>query len=580
MGFASDESCLFPRAQLDETGVAEDRAELAKVLSAGWNNGRFELCARWVRSDGGAEGSPDLIAHVRIRVTPRTDGGSYVRIVEKAIPNQDVALCTLRVWQHALTRLTRLLREAERRRDRLRQAIIFVPEIGNRAPGQSLESFVDALFPQKSNPVRFAKPDYLSSLFEMRTITVRRDWVSQRPTTDFYELYWAHLIRDTTLGQVYSWILRLLLAPGSQIPAKLRPHVYVGRVLALIVVVGLLTITITGVVGAWSAAIAAGALAFVPGLVWAALRSARNTILLDFAGDAARYLEPRPGNIMVRQEIRKAGVDLLGDLHESGRYDRIVVYGHGLGSVIAYDILCRSWIQRSRMRREDIPDDLVLSSHALIALEDELNPRTAKPAGSIDVRHLQRLQHAAWCEYRSNGFSWLVTDFVTVGSPLANASWVLNRDRRTSFEDLVRDRALPTCPPVTEEQRTPTPGRLRHAFTYTHAYPDPTNDRRTRSVRVPNHAALFALTRWTNLYFPFNGISKGDPLSGPLCETFGKWVQDVPLEHPGGGLGGFAHNRYLVSNGGSHLERLRDSPGLEFSFPLESLEPRNARPSC
>jgi hypothetical protein len=562
------ELCYFPRATRVGRGLTYGESEPAEVLSAGWGNGRFQLWTQWSASE----------ANVRILVTPRPDGGgSYVRVVEDGVPDQEAAYCALRVWQGALNRLGRLLREAERKRNRVRQAVVVVHGIGEQRPGQTLRGFVEAVFPHASGQVRYAKPDYISPLFEMRTFSVPGDQSLRRPTTDVYELYWAHLIRDTTLGQVYSWMLRLFLSPRRRIPATLRRHVYVARaiVLALTVVVGLLVVT--GTAAAWSAAIAAGALAFVPGLVWASWRFARNTLLLAFAGDAARYLEPKPGNIARRNEIRKAGVDLLEALHDSGRYERIVVYGHSLGSVIAYDILSRTWTRRSRRRREGVPDGPVLSSRALTALENVLNPRrNTRPTELADVR---RLQHAAWREHQANGFSWLVTDFVTAGSPLAHARWLLNADKQVSFDDLVQERTFPTCPPVTEDLPTSTPGRVRRAFTFTHAYPGPFRNR-SRSVQVPNHAALFALTRWTNLYFPLSGISRGDPVAGPLRDTFGEWVLDMPLEHPGGGIGGFAHTYYVAPKGsGSHLERLRGSLELEFSLPLEWLGRRYVQPA-
>lgn len=562
--------CYFPRATLSEFGPTyHNEADPAEVLSANWDDGHFVLRTRW---------SASAEATVQILVTPRPNGGSYVRVIEEGLADQDSAYCALRVWQGALNRLGRLLREAERRRNHVRQAIIVVHGIGEQRPGQTLRRFVDAVFPHASGQVRYTKPDYISPLFEMRTFSVPGDQAVRRPTTDVYELYWAHLIRDTTLGQVYSWMLRLFLSPRHQIPTTLRRHVYVARgiVLAVTVLVGLLVIT--GTTAAWSAAIAAGAFAFIPGLVWASWRFARNTLLLAFAGDAARYLEPKPGNIARRQEIREAGVDLLEALHDSGRYERIVVYGHSLGSVIAYDILTRSWALRSRRRQEGLPHNLLLNSCAVTALEDVLNPRQDSPP--TELAEVRRLQHAAWREHRANGFTWLVTDFVTAGSPLAHAQWLLNADKRVSFNNLVQERTFPTCPPVTEDLPTPTPGRTRRAFTFTHAYRDPHYRNRSRSVQVPNHAALFALTRWTNLYFPLSGISKGDPVAGPLRDTFGEWVLDVPLDHPGGGLGGFAHTYYdIAKSSSSHLERLRTSLELEFSMPLESLAPDHIRPA-
>ena len=58
-------------------------------------------------------------------------------------------------------------------------------------------------------------------------------------------------------------------------------------------------------------------------------------VLVNYLGDAARYLSPLPGNIKLRQTIRKECIELLQTLHESRRYDRIIVVGHSLGSVIA-----------------------------------------------------------------------------------------------------------------------------------------------------------------------------------------------------------------------------------------------------
>lgn len=569
LSYIPGELVYFPRATLHGNQlIYEYEPEPAEVLSVGWRNGRFQLWTQWSVSE----------ADVRILVTPRPAGGSYVRIVEDGLPDQEAAYCALRVWQSALNRLGRLLREAERRRHQVRQAVVVVHGIGEQRPGQTLRGFVDGVFPQAAGQVRHVKPDYISPLFEMRTFSVPGDQAMRRPTTDIYELYWAHLIRDTTLGQVYAWMLRLFLSPRGRIPATLRRHVDVARgiVLAAAVAAGLLIAT--GTAAAWAAAIAAGALAFLPGLVWASWRFAHNTLLLAFAGDAARYLEPKPDNIARRQEIREAGVDLLEGLHDSGRYERIIVYGHSLGSVIAYDILSRTWARRSRRQRDDTAPGHVLSSRALTALEDVLNPRPG--TAPTELGAVCALQHAAWREHRRNGFTWLVTDFVTSGSPLAHARWLLNADKRVSFDDLVRERSFPACPPVTEELPTPTPGRVRRAFTFTHAYPDPIVRGRSRSVQVPHHAALFALTRWTNLYFPLSGVSKGDPVGGPLRDTFGEWVQDVPLEHPGGSTGGFAHTYYVAPKGkGSHLQRLRESLELGYPLSLAELAPHNVPPA-
>ena len=66
-------------------------------------------------------------------------------------------------------------------------------------------------------------------------------------------------------------------------------------------------------------------------------------LVLNYIGDAAIYLSPEPRNIQARQAVRDAGVALFESLHSGldaeHAYDRIVVVGHSLGSVIGYDIL-------------------------------------------------------------------------------------------------------------------------------------------------------------------------------------------------------------------------------------------------
>jgi hypothetical protein len=46
---------------------------------------------------------------------------------------------------------------------------------------------------------------------------------------------------------------------------------------------------------------------------------------------------------------------------------------------------------------------------------------------------------------------------------------------------------------------------------------------------MPTHAALFAVTRWTNIYIPTRAIVLGDPVGGPLAPIFGKGIKDIPV---------------------------------------------------
>jgi len=67
--------------------------------------------------------------------------------------------------------------------------------------------------------------------------------------------------------------------------------------------------------------------------------------LASFIGDAARYFRNSPDNVAVRREIRRQAVNTLEMLHTGGKYDRIIIVAHSLGTVVAYDML-RSYFGR------------------------------------------------------------------------------------------------------------------------------------------------------------------------------------------------------------------------------------------
>jgi hypothetical protein len=477
------------------------------------------------------------------------------------------------VWQAALNRLAALLKAAERARRGVRQAIVVVHGIGEQRPGQTGRDFTGALFGDSmvgGDASIHLKPDLLSPLYDMHMYRVRGDLASQRPPTDVYELYWANLMRDTTLGQVVRWVIPLFFAPNKRITPTLLKHVWGLRLLVILIVAAA---GWTWHSGTWSAAVSAlgavGLLALAGAAAKVAWEFARDKFVISYVGDAARYLEPTPDNIERRQEIRRAGVDLLERLHDEGAYQRIIVVGHSLGSVIAYDVLSATWIRRGR-RNEYAKR---MKSKALVAAEDLLNPRdpSAAPPTSSEIR---ARQYAAWHEYRRNGFDWRVSDFVTLGSPLAHARLLLNLDKTSSFDELVANRSLPTCPPQVEWRLSPKPGVCRKVFSFTHAYRDERYPWHTSSVQVPHYAGLFALTRWSNLYFPLRGVLGGDPVGGALQATFGHWIDDIEVENPKPGPFGFAHTLYWTpSSFSSHIVRLRAALALPYATTLEDLSP-------
>lgn len=180
-------------------------------------------------------------------------------------------------------------------------------------------------------------------------------------------------------------------------------------------------------------------------LAWLVLNSALLGILVHIAGDAARYLHVAPPNIEIRRRIRDAGVQLLKKLHSCSQYDRILVVGHSLGSVIGYDILTHLW-PSYHDDHVTVPRDY--QDYSALHKLEELTRQAL--TGNLDVDGYQAAQSEYLAELQSQGNKWLVTDFVTLGSPLAHASVLVARNEQ-EFTRKKEEREFPVCPPVLEE---------------------------------------------------------------------------------------------------------------------------------
>ena len=80
--------------------------------------------------------------------------------------------------------------------------------------------------------------------------------------------------------------------------------------------VAVVSLTVAGVIPAMAAWLAASVFAALPSVAWFVFGVIQQKYVVDFAGDAARYLEPRPSNVQVRQAIREDGLSLLDALHD------------------------------------------------------------------------------------------------------------------------------------------------------------------------------------------------------------------------------------------------------------------------
>jgi len=384
----------------------------------------------------------------------------------------------------------------------MRQAVVLIHGIGEQRPMSTVRGFVESVLKAAGGRPRsvFSKPDRMSETFELRRLVAEQ--TRTRPTTDFYEYYWAYQMQGTKLRHLWPWLRTILLRSPRAVPSSLR----VLWALSWILLAGAAFFFLRGQFGPqnplgesspWIGLGLAGILAIIQGFAVSSL------------GDAARYLSALPSNIAIRQKIRSDGIDLLRRLHEGERYDRIVVVGHSLGAVIAYDVLTHFWDQMNALHDEvDKP-----RQRALASVEKMGRELPTSPGRLEDFRQEQR---QLWLEQRGLGFPWLVTDFVTLGSPLAHGSILLAKDDK-ELGTRQRERELPTCPPAEDQDEI---------YSYPKRYQ---YSNQPRSIRILHHAAVFADTRWTNVYFPMKLGLLGDWVGGPARPIFGLGILDVPV---------------------------------------------------
>lgn len=385
-----------------------------------------------------------------------------------------------------------------------KQAVLLIHGIGEQRPMDTLRGFVDTVWTTDDHVKHahaiagvYSKPDDISGNFELRRLTTTQN--SKGVRTDFYEFYWAHLMPGTTISHVISWTKSILFRSPWKIPKHLLG--IWSFMIILLLIIGFFMIQtvlpekymlitfpkwITSVIDSkWLTS----TISLFTALV--ALPIIKNII-----GDAARYLNPAPNNIHRRQEIRAKGVAVLDKLQKCKDYERVIIVGHSLGSVIGYDILTYAWSKYNELA------DKKKAHPKLDALEAMVSN------GDFKLLDYQRAQRELQKEFVENGMPWLVTDFLTIGSPLTHSEILLAGDR----QDLVSkqtERELPICPPVLES------GKF--------SYPD------NKAKRIPHHAAVFGPTRWTNLYFPSRLVLFGDLIGGPLRHLFGEGINDVKV---------------------------------------------------
>jgi len=433
-------------------------------------------------------------------------------------------------------------------RSRPRQAVILIHGIGEQRPMATLRGFVNAFLDQGTY---HSKPDTISSSYELRRIKLRRvvgdggqtavnaDW----PDTDFYEYYWAHQMYGTRIAHVASWFFRTMKR-GVQAAWKgdLSKPSYHPRLRWMLPLAGLVAMAAAGIALAvatrYPARVAfTGLTALVVGTLWKiCIAPLMNSAVIDVVGDAARYLDVAPQNVARRYDIIRGGIEMLRHLHSTGDtdngagkvtfdYSRVVVIGHSLGSLIAYDVVRHYWAEvNGRIAVAPVDFEDVERFDGGNDIQEGVPFDTHKDAKKFrsDQGQCWRKVNRWWFgrrqipqeeAQRPGGARWLVTDLVTLGSPLTYAP-LLMADGLCDLEEKKRLREVLTCPP--DRSRHVNRGRFTVALSQ--------EADRFQNYPILAHHAVFAITRWTNFYF------RNDPVGGPLGTVFLNGIEDRVLE--------------------------------------------------
>jgi len=465
--------------------------------------------------------------------------------------------------------------------------------IGEQRPMDTITAFVRAVWETDSGVCRndkafhaetWSKPDVRTGSLELRRITTRESTKTtafpRGVRSDFYELYWADLSAGSTWNQVQAWVAGLLFRnPITAVPRDVQLAWAGLWAISLIIVVLLTasvlpaTATIFGVSVwrlwpfVWLARMQGWALTATA----AVLAVLAHKVAVPYAGRVVRYTRASPDNISARKAIRERGLALLEELHGKD-YERIVVVGHSLGSILAYDLINYFWARRNAARTfvEATEDFAALKRlEETVARLDKHASGDAVSAFRQAQRTLsERLRRRAKPKANEADARWLITDLITLGSPLTHADFLLATDA-DELKTRIARREFPTCPPVRELLDT------RDSIAKARRAGLPLDDDRPQLMsfsfglsrqRQLHHACPFAVVSWTNIYDPARFVFCGDVISGPLTSRFGAGVRDVDLRELRGQSWRFSHTRYWTLSrtgaAGTQLKALREALDL------------------
>lgn len=516
---------------------------------------------------------------------------------------------------------------------RSRIAVVVIHGMGEQEPMQTLRGFVNTVWERDASLFKgfgesknfdpchaWTEPDDLSGSMELRRVTTRgtRDPASPGSgdlgvRADFFELHWADLTVDTTWGDFRRWLTGLLWRHPREVPPRLRLlWVLLWLIVASIFVSGLASplpklLETLGLDASWLrrmfswpywAWVATGSL-LMGGVV--------KGLATAYFGDVARYVSAAPHNIRVRKEARERGLKLLSEITNATnapsrdgqpdhKYDRIVLVGHSLGSVLAHDLV---WLAWNELSREPFADgspahlavqaceragyDLLVAAGAKESSTGILGERrrgyVPRPKVRLpdfdDKLAAYRLAQRKLLRVLARGQDlkrrWIISDLVTVGSPLTHASVLVARNAQ-DLNNKVSLREVLHCPLLDNDED-------ERVYRFSYRVADRAGE--GRACWQMHHGSAMGAVRWTNIHdasgpwsFPF-----GDLISGPLSyiensPNFGPGVVDVRVKIRRSGLLArvglarlFTHTQYWdysqnltdTDDAPEHVQALRDA---------------------
>ncbi|MFQ5792515.1 MAG: hypothetical protein ACE5JI_18750, partial [Acidobacteriota bacterium] len=228
-------------------------------------------------------------------------------------------------------------------------AFVVIHGAGPRRPFQTLDSFVRGFWEVLKEQNQASKVRWQHKLQR------HKDWIENyislapegKPTLDFYEYYWdCYMVHEITIEDVIDWLNKASAGARrfyAKMPELAKEYEELG--------VDLFKdgefrsggyLTLLGWVGRVLRVLPLVRIPIVGSLIKPLLKWV-SKFIVNLLGDVVIYTtaDVRSRNYEIRQKVLRGAVEELRLLLENDYYEQIIVVGHSLGSVIAYDALNR-----------------------------------------------------------------------------------------------------------------------------------------------------------------------------------------------------------------------------------------------